>query len=175
MSKTQLKKELAAMTAEQIAELVLELYAARPEAKEYLDFFIKPDIGSKLAKTKTLVSKEMRRTSRGRNRTRSTRIRRYIADIASLNPGAEAVCEIMTYATEEACATGSGQWLKETTQRGFARLLYDTVVKADNAGMLGVYLPRLQKAIAGMSTSALHARDFRHLMETTLDDAVESL
>ena len=34
MSKTQLKKELTKMNAEQIAELVLDLYSARPEAKE---------------------------------------------------------------------------------------------------------------------------------------------
>ena len=44
MSKTALKKVLAGMTAQQLTELITDLYEARSEAKEYLDFYINPDI-----------------------------------------------------------------------------------------------------------------------------------
>ena len=37
MSKTQLKKFLNTLNHDQITEMVLELYAARKEAKDYLD------------------------------------------------------------------------------------------------------------------------------------------
>ena len=62
MSKTTLKKQLALMTAGQIAELVLDLYAARPEAKEYLDFYVQPDIDKRLERAKSNIKKEINRT-----------------------------------------------------------------------------------------------------------------
>ncbi len=168
MSKTQLKKELLAMSVQQITDMVLELYSARPEAKEYLDFFIKPDIDAKL-------EKEMNRTSRGRNRARSSRIRRFIKDISSLNPGAEAICEIMTFALETACATGSEQWIKEVTQRAFAKLLHETVTTADTHGILNIYLPRIEKAIDSMRTSWFHSNEFKLLLKDTLHSSIQSL
>ena len=42
MSKAQLKKHLAALTKEQIIEVILELYDARKEAKEYQEFYLNP-------------------------------------------------------------------------------------------------------------------------------------
>ena len=175
MSKTQLKKELAKMTADQIGELLLELYDARPEAKEYLDFFIRPDIDSKLEKARANIKKEMWRTSRGRNRARSTRVRRYIKDIASLNPGEEHVLEIMTYAVEQACAVGADQWIKETTQKALARLLSDTLTEADRAGMLGDYLPRIEKAIVSMTSSWFRTNEFKSFLKETLDDTLPAM
>lgn len=166
MSKTQLKKELAKMTADQIGELLLELYDARPEAKEYLDFFIRPDIDSKLEKARANIKKEMWRTSRGR---------RYIKDIASLNPGEEHVLEIMTYAVEQACAVGADQWIKETTQKALARLLSDTLTEADRAGMLGDYLPRIEKAIVSMPSSWFRTNEFKSFLKETLDDTLPAM
>lgn len=42
MSKAQLKKHLIKLTKEQVIDVVMELYEARKEAKEYLDFYINP-------------------------------------------------------------------------------------------------------------------------------------
>ena len=54
MSKSTLRKALATLTKEQIEEMILDLYAARPKAKEYLDFWVSGDIDSKMTKAKTL-------------------------------------------------------------------------------------------------------------------------
>lgn len=172
MSKSQLKKVLSAMTAEQITDLVLDLYSARAEAKEYLDFFVNPDIERKLEKARCAINKEMSRSSRGRNKARPSRIKRYIKDIRSLDPGDEAVCEIMVYAVETACRVGSASQIKESTQTSIAKLLYDTVVKADAAGMLGVYLPRMEKAVEAMASPLFRCNQFRQLMLDTLGDAL---
>ena len=43
MSKAQLKKALASMDAREIAEMVCELYDTRPEAKEYLEYWLNPN------------------------------------------------------------------------------------------------------------------------------------
>lgn len=175
MSKTQLKKVLAGMDAEQMAEMVIELYEARPEAKEYLDFFISPDVEGKLDKARAAIRKEAMRNSRGYNRTRSTKIRRIIKDISSLNPGAEAVAEIMTYAIECITKVSNDQLLRATTQTGFMRLLHDTIVFADSAGILGDYLSRLEAAVNGMQSSWWRGNDFKNLLRKELKETLESL
>ncbi|MCM1348723.1 MAG: DUF6155 family protein [Firmicutes bacterium] len=175
MSKSQLKKLLGQMSASQIAEMVLELYDARPEAKEYLDFFVSPDIDRKLLKATAAIKKEAFRNSRGRNKSRSTKIRRYIRDIASLNPGSEPVAEIMTCAVETICAAGSDQIIKPSTQSGYARLLADTIQFIDAAGLITQYLPRIETAIDGMHLSWWRGNEFKKLLSQRLKDSLEAL
>ncbi len=176
MSKTQLKKELMGMTTEQITELVLDLYAARPEAKEYLEFFLSPDIDKRLEKAKINIDKELLRNSRrGYYRPRMTRIKRFIRDIQSLNPGAEHVIDIYMYTLRRITVVGSDNWIKEATQRSAARLLTDTIKIADTAGRLDMVLDPARDSIARMNEDAFYSRQFKRLLSETLDDAIESL
>lgn len=71
MSKAQLKKALSGMTASEISEMVCELYDARPEAKEYLEFWLKPDMRSELEKYKVRIHR-LFFTSSGKPRKRPT-------------------------------------------------------------------------------------------------------
>ena len=48
MSKATIKKLLRSMSKEQIIELVIEMYDARKEAKDYLEYYASPDENSKL-------------------------------------------------------------------------------------------------------------------------------
>ena len=175
MSKTQLKKVLASMTADQISNLVVELYDARPEAKEYLDFFVKPDINAKLEKARSAIRKEASRVSRGYSKMRSTKIKRFIKDISSLNPGEEAVCEIMSFAVETAARVGSDIWIKEVTQKAMARLLHDTLVEADAAGLLDIYLPRIRKAVSDMKSPVFRKNYFKEKLAESLADTLDEL
>lgn len=175
MSKTQLKKELVNLSQEQLIELITDLYEARKEAKDYLDFYVNPDINKRLDKARTAIVKEAVRKSRGYSRLRMTRIRGYIKDIASLNPGAEPVLEIMTYALECICAIGSKDWIKDATQRGSAKLLRDTVAYADRNGMLGDYLPRIEKAVNDMKSPLLRSNEFKKLLRESLSEAIAEL
>ena len=52
MSKAKLKKHLLSLTKEQITDIVLELYDARKEAKDYLEFYLAPDCNAELEKSK---------------------------------------------------------------------------------------------------------------------------
>ncbi|MYM11561.1 DUF6155 family protein [Muribaculum intestinale] len=58
MSKTSLKKTLNSLTRDQIMEVVLDLYEARKEAREYLEYFISPDERGMAEKTIATISKE---------------------------------------------------------------------------------------------------------------------
>lgn len=163
------------MSAEQISEMVLDLYAARSEAREYLDFFVSPDIEKKLEKSRSSIKKEMSRNSKGRNKSRSTRIRRFIKDISSLNPGAEPVAEIMTFAVEAFCEVGSDQIIKTSVQNGYARLLHDTIIYINDAGLVGDYLPRIEKAVDSMPSSWWRGNEFKKLLKQELKETMESL
>lgn len=52
MSKAKLKKYLATLTKEQLIEVITELYDARKEACDYLEFFMQPDAKSELEKAR---------------------------------------------------------------------------------------------------------------------------
>ncbi|MBD5308100.1 MAG: hypothetical protein HDS15_02300 [Bacteroides sp.] len=176
MSKTQLKKLLTHLDQEQMTQLILELYDARPEAKDYLDFYAQPDIDTRIEKAKKLIDKEARRRQRGFPRPRVTKIKRYIRDISSLNPGDEFTLEIMTYAFEELCRQAEYPY-KEATQKGCARLLTDTITQADRSGMLGEYLDRAGKAIEGLPKMCgpFSQNRMRKMLKQTLEDAIASL
>ena len=48
MSKATVRKTLNSMPKEEIIGMVLEMYDARKEAKEYLEFYVNPDEDGKL-------------------------------------------------------------------------------------------------------------------------------
>ena len=58
MSKAKLKKHLLSLTKEQITDIVLELYDARKEAKDYLEFYLAPDCNAELEKSKKAIRNE---------------------------------------------------------------------------------------------------------------------
>ena len=81
----------------------------------------------------------------------------------------------MTYAVETMCAVGNDQWIKASTQQGLARLLHDTVLYIDTAGLIGDYLPRIEGAVNGMTSSFWRGNEFKKLLKTELDNTIEAL
>ena len=55
MSKARLKKHLQALPKERVIEIMLELYDARKEAKNYLEFYLAPDSNAELEKCKKTI------------------------------------------------------------------------------------------------------------------------
>ena len=58
MSKATVKKLLMSMPKEEIIGMVLEMYDARKEAKEYLEFYANPDEDGKLEEYKKIITEE---------------------------------------------------------------------------------------------------------------------
>ena len=58
MSKATVKKILMSMPKEEIIGMVLEMYDARKEAKEYLEFYANPDEDGKLEEYKKIITEE---------------------------------------------------------------------------------------------------------------------
>lgn len=175
MSKSALKKQLSAMTHEQISELVLELYSARKEAKEYLDFYVNPDIDEKLDKARVAITKEMKRKSGQWANPRITRVRKQIKNIATLNPGYEHIAEISSYAVEAACVMINDSHTKESVQRNIAKLLHEAIAMSDKAGMLNVHMARIRKAIDGMDTPHFRSNQLKRALNEAFHEAIASL
>lgn len=57
MSKSKLKKTLKTMGREELVEMICELYDARKEAREYLEYWLDPDIDKLVDNVKTGIFK----------------------------------------------------------------------------------------------------------------------
>ena len=95
MSKSIIKKLLQSMTKEDIIEMVLDMYSARKEAKEYLEFYAEPDEKGKLEEYKAIIQEEFYPKRRREPQTRFSVCRKALADFKKLKPSADALAELM--------------------------------------------------------------------------------
>ncbi len=155
MSKTTLKKAIADFNAEQLKELLFDIYAKSKEAKEILDFFADPDISAKAEAYKKPLLKEINRYSRRAHRPRMPKIRALLKKFTILEPGDEAVAEMMVFVVTELCAVGAKEWFKDTTNDAINKFFVETLGFLKPRLLLDEYLPRITKAIREME-------DFRY-------------
>lgn len=161
MSRTQLKKELQNLDKSGIIQVILDLYSARKEAKEYLDFFINPDVDKKMEKNRAAILKELSRGVRWRSKARISVLRGIIRDFASLDPGSDHVAELMVFtvvATIDACTS---RQMSATMLNGLRQLTINTVEYLNAHELLPKYLPRLKKAFEALP-SRYTIREYLH-------------
>ncbi len=104
MSKSALKLLLNSMSKGDIIKMVLELYSARKEAKEYLDFYVEPDEKGKLEEYKRIIKEEFYPKKETREpKTRFSVCRKAISDFKKLKPSEELIAELMVFYMENAC------------------------------------------------------------------------
>lgn len=83
MSKAQLKKELAAMSHEQLEQIILDAYDARKDTKEYFEFFLNPDAEKLRDKYFEAFAKELRRVKWGMSKARVSVFKKGIKEYES--------------------------------------------------------------------------------------------
>ena len=79
MSKVALKKYLGTLEKSEIIDVVLDLYDARKEAKEYLEYILNPDEKEKMKEYKAIIRNEFW-PKRGDGKCRFSVCKRAIAD-----------------------------------------------------------------------------------------------
>ena len=99
MSKAQLKKYLLKLTKEQVVDVVIELYDARKEAKEYLDFYMNPNENNKLEEYKKIIYSEFY-PSRGESKCRFSVCRKAVSDFKKLRPSPSCIADLMLFYIE---------------------------------------------------------------------------
>ena len=83
------------MTKEEIIEMVIEMYDARKEAKDYLEYYASPDENSKLKEYKEIVRAEFNPDGRRAPQLRFSVCRKAITDFKKLKPSVDALAELM--------------------------------------------------------------------------------
>ena len=102
MSKIALKKYLGTIEKSEVIDVVLDLYDARKEAKEYLEYFLNPDEKAKLKEYKAIIRNEFW-PKRGEGKCRFSVCKKAIADFRKLHLSPENLADLMLYLVENAC------------------------------------------------------------------------
>ena len=103
MSKSQVKKLLAGMSKEEVINTVMELYDARKEARNYLDYYLNPNESNELEKFKKIVLKEFDDDISRDPQCRFSVCRKALSDFKKLAPSTETLAEAMVYYVERVC------------------------------------------------------------------------
>ena len=85
------------MDKSEIIKMVLELYSARKEAKEYLDFYAEPNEGQKLEEYKHIIREEFYPSRNREPKTRFSVCRKALSDFKKLKPSEDSVAEVMVF------------------------------------------------------------------------------
>lgn len=103
MSKLQLKHHLQSLTQKQLIDIVLQLYDAKKEAQEWLDYYVQPDESGKLEQYKKIIYEEFYPARRVEPQTRFSVCRKAISDFKKLKPRDEYLAELMVFYVETGC------------------------------------------------------------------------
>lgn len=131
MSRTTLKKEIADFTADQLRELVLEIYTASKDAREYLDFYVNPDADAMMDKHIKMLDKELVRGKYGRSTARVSRIRTILKHLESFGIGADQQIKVMMYAWRKMISVERVKFISQPFYNGIFRLMKDILDYAD--------------------------------------------
>ncbi len=103
MSKAKLRRFLSAHTKEQVIDIMLELYDAKKEAKEYLEFYLSPNYDAELEKCKKLIRNEFFPTRGCLKDPSFAKCRKVISDFRKLKPDPKDVADLMLFYIEQGC------------------------------------------------------------------------
>ena len=88
------------MSKEDVINVVLELYDARKEAREYLDYFVNPNETGELEKFKKIVLKEFDDDLSRNPQCRFSVCRKALSDFKKLAPSYDTLAEAMVFYVE---------------------------------------------------------------------------
>lgn len=166
MSKTELKKYLKTLTQAQVSEILLDVYSARKEAKEYLDFFLNPDSEAKAEVFKKKIHREFVSASGYLKRhPRRSLCKKAVADFKSFQPDPRALVDVMLYYVE----------LAERSRR----LVPSAVPEAFLEAVAVMYVDAIRVALAGGFYTDMQKR-FESILQSTrrwpawISDHIES-
>ena len=177
MSKAQLKKELESLSKEQIIEVVTDLYSLRKDAKEYFEYYLKPDVNALYRKYEEKIFKELRRVKRYHRRemcaSRITNIKRTVKEFESFGSGKEWTVKLMFNVVESALILSSSVMYSEKYSDSLSSFLQDAMLEADLCGEFKPYAGRIIMLTklddSGVGTRSLRRCYIRALHEIGLE------
>lgn len=136
MSRSALKKELSGLTAPQLIEVILDAYQARPEIKEYFEYYLNPNVEKLYEKHYKIVVKEFNRTKWHRSKARVSVINKALKQFRSFSPDAEWQCRLMIDILVVMGVTETSVDLADTHWNLLGKIVVDLLITADRAGVI---------------------------------------
>lgn len=173
MSKTTLKKQLKELTRDQLIEVMLELYDARKDAREYLEYYVNPDEKKMHEKYKGVIMKEFF-PQKGRAKGRTSVCKKAIKEFTTLHPSPRLIADLRLSLVEAiySYAVRVRSWVKESQEGTALATFGDTLNYLFANDLLNEY----QRRIDGIMTMANRVRGplntqikeiYREFQETT--------
>lgn len=160
MSKTKLKKELSGLTKPQLEELILDLYGARREVKEYFNFYLDPDSEKLRHKYEKKIYSELARGKWRRSTARISRIKTAIKEFQSFMPD-ERETDNLIFNTISACLlTEKVKDFSDTLVNGTSALVEMYLTRADDNQSFSTAMTRLDGLLRSKEAGTHHFRDY---------------
>lgn len=147
MSKARLNKELQNMTADQLRQIILDAYDARPETKEYFEFFLNPDVEKLMEKFVKAFSKELNRMGWSTSKARVSVLKRIIKDFESLDPGPDAVMDMLFRALQLMSMLEYNVNLTPVQEKFIGALAQKILTEAERLQIMSQTIERLQREL----------------------------
>lgn len=158
MSKSQLKKELEQLSAEQLRQIITDAYGARKEIRDYFEFFLNPDADKLIERANTQIVKELNRSKWRRSKARVTVIKKVIKDVASLNPGEEYLMGLMMSTLVNIGITDVYLELPQSLMNYSAALIKEYIALADKAELASQAAERIEALLQNDSLRMTYRR-----------------
>lgn len=171
MSKTQLKKELKNFDREQLTQLVLDLYAARKETREYLEFFINPDVDKLIDKYHTAINRELMRGSWRRSKARISVLKNLVKEFESFGVDAEHALDMRCYLLAQTMIVETVRDLPTSFEKAMPLYVYQTLAYADAHLFFDKGLQKIEAIIDHPQGSNYYKRLYREALDDHLDNA----
>lgn len=159
MSKIKLKKELQGMSSEQLLDIILNVYDARKEAREYFEFFLNPDSDALLEKYSIAIQKEVLRAKRGnRAKFRISVIKNLIKNFQGFDPGPEYVLRLISFAFMQVMRCSRTLYYSNTQDNAAVTLAFAMLDYADKHLMFDRALKDIDHVLSDESASSTYLR-----------------
>lgn len=170
MSKTSVKKAIQEFDAMELRQLVMDLYSRSKDAKELLDFYADPDIPKKLEEYKKVALKEANRFTRHAHRPRMVKIKGVVKKFERLEPGPEAVADLMVSVIFECMEWAKpSETLYDTTAEAIDKFFGDVLKYLDENMLWDEWGPQIMKRVGEMKTGMFSRNTLKRLMSKRLE------
>lgn len=153
MSKAKLRKELAALDAAALREVILELYDARKEAKEYLEFWMDPDAARERERCEALLCRQFFSSSgRAAARPRLSACTKIIKDYRLMTHDTDGEAALLTAYAETYCRWVGSRRSRLGHKGSLERVVAGAEAFVESADLETNYSTRLRKCRDAMET-----------------------
>lgn len=168
MSKLSLKKELNSLNADQLRMLLLEVYNASKEAKEYLEFYVNPDVDELRKKIQDALVKEFKRGKYRRSKTRISVVKNLVKKYESFGVGPENVLALRLYVTKYLCVLSTIVDFPDTLSKGSINFACETLHYGSKNLIFDKALDGTQSIIDSGEGWQKYMRDLSNAIRNTL-------